>query len=192
MNTNTSHRLITISSHNNLSQERIKIPFIYLFVFFESLFEKRKFEDEATIMIFLKDRIFAKKTSLENGWQWAWHRSHDGHNGGTSRFHELLSVSGYREKIAEECLLPDLASTSEKISSGVLVKRNQHRVSLISNFVTPSSSTLNCCRSMETLDSKVRIFRRILVEGWKRTGDCAVSAELVVRRRINFIVEILL
>lgn len=66
MNTNTSHRLITISSHNNLSQERIKIPFIYLFVFFESLFEKRKFEDEATIMIFLKDRIFAKKTSLEN------------------------------------------------------------------------------------------------------------------------------
>lgn len=113
--------------------------------------------------------------------------------GGTSRFHELLSVSGYREKIAEECLLPDLlASTSEKISSGVLVKRNQHRVSLISNFVTPSSSTSNCCRSMETLDSKVRIFRRILVEGWKRTGDCAVSAELVVRRRINFIVEILL
>lgn len=83
-----------------------------------------------------------------------------------------------------------LASTSEKISSGVLVKRNQHRVSLISNFVTPSSSTSNCCRSMETLDSKVRIFRRIL--GWKRTGDCAVSAELVVRRRINFIVEILL
>ena len=25
-----------------------------------------------------------------------------------ARFHELLSVSGYREKIAEECLLSDL------------------------------------------------------------------------------------